>query len=171
MMDQWQLSDEFDRLECLLASRPRPEPLPNLRERVLGEVRGELRCRRRSRRRRLAAAIAASLLVGVGLSLAVWQGTHHASRRPPLPSMSQVAEQIQARVPELSREESRRQAVLMTFSLQVGGQGKQDVLPSHLAVEPGQVVVAAPPPTSVSPDATKCGAALKEPPKPILKPK
>jgi hypothetical protein len=165
MMDQRQLFLELDRLQALLASRPLSGPLPSLRERVLGDVRGELRRQRRSQRRQFATAFAATIVLGAGLSLAVWQGARHAfQRRSSLPSVSQVAEQIRARAPELSREESVRQAVLVTLSYQVGGQARQDV-PSYARfvvqpVEPVAASAGAPVPSMT----TKCSATPSQPP-------
>jgi hypothetical protein len=124
-MENSRLPPDLERLECLLACGPRPEPSAALRQRVLDDVRAELRQRvldnlraelRRENARvrwRVAAACAASLLVGLSLSLAFVQVAGFGLQAPTTtPTIADVARQIQQISPEATRQTSLNQARL-----------------------------------------------------------
>ena len=115
------VSDEFRRLERLLAGGPRPVPPATLRRRVLSGVRRELRSGRIRSLRRAAAALAAVLLVEFGLTAAAVQATNSMFLpRFHNPSVHVVAQQIRRLSPELPPEESLRRAALLQIAAEVG---------------------------------------------------
>jgi hypothetical protein len=124
-MEDSQLSPELERVERLLAFGPRSAPSMALRRRVLDDVRAEMRrhvldhLRTELRREQVrsswwfAAACAATLLVGAGLSLSVMHAAGFALRpRASTPTVYDVARRLQQLSPEVSREDSLRQAML-----------------------------------------------------------
>ena len=120
-MDLEQLLPEIEQLEHMLASGPRPEPSPALRQQVLDSVWSELRCEHRMPKWRLAASVAAAVLVSLTLSLAVAQAAGVVLRQHrSLPSVHQVAKRIEKLSPDLSPEESLRQATLLQIAAEVG---------------------------------------------------
>jgi len=124
-MSEIQLPVDLERVERLLLREPPAEPSAALRRRVLDDVRSELRqsvleglraeLRREQRRSkwRFAVAVAATLLVGLGLSLSVLQATSFAlQQREFPPTLSDIAWQIQQISPQVSKRDSRQQAML-----------------------------------------------------------
>jgi hypothetical protein len=107
----------------LPAAEALPEPSPALRERVLWGVRSQLRREQRASRWRSAAALAATLLLGLGLSLAAGHAAARAlGRHDSPPPLHEIARRIQQLSPDLSPEESVRQAMLVSIAAEVGGQ-------------------------------------------------
>lgn len=119
-MQNLQLPPELKRLERFLTRGPRPVPSAALRQRVFSNVRSELRSKRISSRWRFGVALAASLLVWLGLSLGAMQATVFALQHHEVsPSVFEVARRLQQLSPNLSREESLRQAVLRNIGAEV----------------------------------------------------
>jgi len=113
-MEEWQLSVELQELERALAGRPLPGPSAHLREKVLGDVRRRLPPERVRSRWRFAVAAAAAVLVWLNLSLVATRTTD-CGLRPAGPgeSIETACRQIEQLLPELSPEQSRRQAILL----------------------------------------------------------
>jgi hypothetical protein len=111
-MTDERLSPELERLERELSARPREEPPPWLRGRIMDCVETELRRRRSFFDRRVLVAAAAAL-VWLNLSLSA-TNTTQAPLGPPGPQepAEPVARQIGQLLPELPRAEARRLAVL-----------------------------------------------------------
>ena len=103
------LSPELERLERELTARPREEPPPWLRGRIMECVEIEL-CRRRSFFDRRVLVAAAAALVWLNLSLSATNST----QGPPGPRelAEPLARQIEQLLPELPRTDARRLAVL-----------------------------------------------------------
>jgi hypothetical protein len=128
-METPRLPPDLERLERDLAGRPRPEPSPKLRDRVMRDVRAELehavvasaerveteRVRRqRSGWMTFAAGLALSVLVWLNLSLSAAQATSYEWHRRAGPrSVDVTARQIRKLLPELSPQEARRHALIV----------------------------------------------------------
>jgi hypothetical protein len=113
-MEAWQLSAELQELERALAGRPLPEPSAHLRQKVLGDVRRRLPADRGKARWQFAVAVAAMVLLWLNLSLAATRTTDCGLRLGGLgQSIETACRQIEQLVPELSPEQSRRQAILL----------------------------------------------------------
>jgi hypothetical protein len=114
MMESLQLSMELQELERALAGRPLPGPSAHLRQKVLGGVRRRVPPERARARWRFAVAAAAGALVWLNLSLAAARVTDFGLRlNGPGESIETACRQIERLVPELSPQESRRQAILL----------------------------------------------------------
>ena len=113
-MEEWQLSAELQELERALAGRPLPGPSAHLREKVLGDVRRRPPPDRGKTRWQFAVAVAATVLLWLNLSLAATRATD-CGLRPggPGQSIETARRQIEELLPELSPEQSRRQAILL----------------------------------------------------------
>jgi hypothetical protein len=124
-MDNPQFLQDIERVERLLTLGPRSEPSLALRQRVLDDVRAELhRClldrlrvqlRREQKRasRRFAVACTATILVAVGLSIGVMHAAGVALRSSAsVPSVTEVAWQLQQLSPEISQRDSVLQAAI-----------------------------------------------------------
>ncbi len=111
-MTDERLSPELERLERELAARPREEPPPWLRGRIMDRVEIEL-CRRKSFfDRRLLVAVAAAL-VWLNLSLSATNTTSAPLGPPDSRWLGEpLARQIEQLLPELPRADARRLAVL-----------------------------------------------------------
>ena len=119
-MDNRQLPAELEALQRELRER-QPTHLPaDLRGRVIGGVRAEL-ARERSRGQwTFAAAVAAAAVIWINLSISATQSTDFGlDFRGEPPSVETVAEQIQRTLPEISRREALRQAVLLRAGSQL----------------------------------------------------
>ena len=113
-MEEWQLSVELQELERALAGRPLPGPSAHLREKVLGDVRRRLPPDRELARWRFAVAVVATVLLWLNLSLAATRTTDCGLRLDgPGQSIETACLQIEQLVPELSPEQSRREAILL----------------------------------------------------------
>jgi hypothetical protein len=113
-MEAWQLSAELEELERALAARPLPGPSARLRQKVRGDVRRRALPERRRSRWRFAVTVAAAALFWLNLSLAATRVTDFGLRRNgPGESIEAACRQLKRLVPELSAEESRRQAILL----------------------------------------------------------
>jgi hypothetical protein len=113
-MEEWQLSAELQELERALAGRPLPGPSAHLRDKVLGDVRRRLPADRGKARWQFAVAVAAMVLLWLNLSLAATRTTDCGLRLGGLgQSIETACLQIEQLVPELSRKDSRRQAILL----------------------------------------------------------
>ena len=113
-MDDLNLSPELERLERELAERAREGPSAALRARVIGGVRTELRRQRRQAGWGFAVAAAAAALVWINLSLTATRATDY--RLGPgerSAAIDSLASQIRELLPEVSRREAVRQAVLL----------------------------------------------------------
>jgi hypothetical protein len=116
-MEDSPLPPELERMEWILTRGPRPVPSAALRRRVLGSIRSELHRERLRSKWRLAAAFAATLLLGLSLSLGAVQATSFALQQPEAPpSVAEIARRLQQLSPQLSHEESLRQAMLRGIS-------------------------------------------------------
>ena len=113
-METWQLPDELQELERVLAGRPLPGPSAGLREKVLGGVRRRMPPERWAARWRFAMTAAAGAIVWLNLSLAATRATD-CGLRPAGPdqSIETACRQIEQLLPELSPQEARRQAILL----------------------------------------------------------
>jgi len=116
------LPSELRALEDALVQRTRQHPSPELRERVLDEVRLAVQTQTRTNTRRgdawqFAAAVAGAVLLWMNLSMSATQATDFGFRRSLSngagESVEAIARQIQEIAPELTPAEARRQAVLM----------------------------------------------------------
>lgn len=130
-MESAPLSLELERVERLLTRGPRPVPSAALRQRVLSGVRSELRSNRILPRWRFAAAFAASVLLALSLLLGVLQANVFAKQHESPPSLHEIAWRLQQLSPDLSREESLRQAVLRQIGADVGCQTPLGDIPSE----------------------------------------
>jgi len=113
-MDELNLSPELQRLQHDLAERIRQGPSAALRARVIGGVRGEFGRQRRRAGWAFAVAAAAAALVWINLSLAATLATDY--RLAPgeeSATVEALASQIGELLPEVSRREAVRQAVLL----------------------------------------------------------
>ena len=129
MTETPQLPPELDRLERDLAERLCPGPSTELRDRVIRTVEGELGhaglppaglrraglpSTRASGWLAFAVSTAAAVLIWVNLSLSAAQATSYDLRIPAEPhSLDATARQIRELVPEMSKQEARRHAVLL----------------------------------------------------------
>jgi hypothetical protein len=113
-MEEWQLSAELQALERALASRSLPGPSADLRQKVLGDVRRRAPLERGRARWRFAVTAAAGALVWLNLSLVATRATD-CGLRPTGPgqSIETAGRQIEQLLPELSPQQSRRQAILL----------------------------------------------------------
>jgi hypothetical protein len=119
-MENDELNRELQELEHSLASDPWPEPPTALRQRVLLGIRAELDHDRMVSRWRFA-AVAAALLLWLSFSLAATQViTAALSPRQPQQSVVEVAKRIQKLSPDLSPDESLRQAMLFQSAVALG---------------------------------------------------
>ena len=111
MTDQ-RLTPDLERLEQQLASRPREEPPPRLRGRIMGCVEIELRRTRSFFDGRMLVAAAAAL-VWLNLSLSATNATQAPLGSSDPPELAEpLARQIEQLLPELPRVDARRLAVL-----------------------------------------------------------
>lgn len=113
-----ELPDDLLRLEAALAGRPRPEPTPEFRARVLGAVRAELArpVSRRTARRSFwsfAAAAAAAALVCANFAMSLTRDTDCGFRHRPAADLRAAARDIRELLPEMTEREALRQAVLL----------------------------------------------------------
>jgi len=117
-MQRDDLSDDLVGLARDLASRPRPAPSGNLRQRVLAAVRSELARPAPAPRRRLgtwefAAAVAAAVLFLMNLSMVVASGARLDLGGPPSNGTEAAVASLQRLLPDLPEREVRRQVVLL----------------------------------------------------------
>jgi hypothetical protein len=113
-MDHFELPPELQPLETELAARDRTAPSADLRRRALDGLSPELLHEGTRARWALAVAAAAAVLVWINLSLSASQATDYRSYVDVNgASAAATAEQIQSVLPELSRREAHRQAVLL----------------------------------------------------------
>ena len=86
---------------------------PDLRPRILDDLRSRLRAERSRARWQFALAVAVVVLVWMNLSMSATQATDFGLRLTgPSEPIETIAEQIHQLVPEFSPEEARRQAIL-----------------------------------------------------------
>jgi hypothetical protein len=117
MNDERDLPPELEQLAARL--RELPSPASELRGRVLGEVRRELRREAAGSAWWYAGAVAASVLLLLNLSMSAARVTDFHLRpaaRPP--ADARAVARIQQLAPELSPQEARRQAALLSVDLQ-----------------------------------------------------
>jgi len=112
------LPPELEDLERRLADRPRPEPSPDLRDRITQDVRTalakELRTPRRKNGWTYAAAVAAMVLLWINLSMSAAATARYDLRLASgTRSVEAMAEEIQGLLPGVTRQEALRQAVLL----------------------------------------------------------
>ena len=120
VMENGRLPPELERLERNLLSGPQVEPSAALRQRVLRGVRAELYCDRILPRWRFAAA-AAAVFVWLSLSLTAARAIDAAlAPGQPHQSVREVAKRVQQLSPELSPEESLREAMLFQSAAELG---------------------------------------------------
>lgn len=120
-MEHSQLPPELEQLERRLADGPRLDPSSALRQRVLRGVHAELASDGLLPRWRFAAAAAAAVFIWLSLSLAITQMINSALARPRSQQpVGELARQIQRRLPELSPEESLREAILLQVGAEFG---------------------------------------------------
>jgi len=109
-----ELPPDLKQLERELAERPRAEPPPDLRRRVLGGARVQLRRELRQGWWAFAASAAAAAVLIVNVSISAVQATdfdlYNGARSK---QIAEAAQQIRQALPEISEEEARRQAVLL----------------------------------------------------------
>ncbi|MGA2619110.1 MAG: hypothetical protein ABSF26_15990 [Thermoguttaceae bacterium] len=114
MTDDWRLPPELERLARDLAGRPRVEPPPGLKPRVMHGLRADLKRQPPGVGWAFPLAAAAAALVWLNLSLAATRATDYGLRPaqsgPPVAADSRQIEQL---LIELSPEEARRQAILL----------------------------------------------------------
>jgi hypothetical protein len=104
-----------DELERALTARPRAEPSKELRHRVRTLVRGELRRPSTVGWWSFAAELAAVMLLWINLSWgAVGETAYNLVTVPDADSWAVVVKQIEQLAPELSPQDARRQALLMS---------------------------------------------------------
>lgn len=114
-----ELPDDLRRLESELVGRPRTEPIPALRGRVLGAVRAELgrTVSRRTARRsfwRFAVSAAAAALLLANFGMATTRGPDCGlRRRPDAAGLAADARLIKDLLPEVTEREARRQALML----------------------------------------------------------
>ena len=113
------LPDDLLQLEAELVGRPKAEPAPGLRGRVLGAVRAELG-RTVSRRSALrsfwgfAAGAAAAAFLCANFAMSLTRDTDCGLRRRlETADLASAAREIRAVLPELTEREALRQAVLL----------------------------------------------------------
>lgn len=117
-MAEHDLPDDLVGLARDLASRPRPAPSGNLRQRVLAAMRSELARPAAAPRRRLgtwefAAAVAAAVLFGMNLSMVVASGAQLDLGGPPSNGTEAAVASLQHLLPDLPEREARRQVALL----------------------------------------------------------
>ena len=113
-MEDWQLPSELRQLERELANRSLSAASTGLRQRVLDDVRTRLHAEKSRDRRHFAAAMAIAALLWMNLSMSATQATDFDVRpKEPVESIAAIAPQIRQLLPELSPEESQRQAILL----------------------------------------------------------
>jgi hypothetical protein len=110
MTDPW-LSPELDEIQRALAAGPRDDPPSRLRARIIGRVQAELRGKKSALHRYPLAAAAALVWLNLALSAtnATWQPLDVPAPRA---VVEPLARQIGELLPELSRGDARRLAVL-----------------------------------------------------------
>lgn len=114
MTEDFPLPPDLQRLEELLAARERPQPLPEMKQRLLYSVRAELRRSQVRSRWTFAVAMAASVLVWLNLSLCATQATDCGLKlNDPRQPIEDAAQQIHQLLPDLPPREAMRQAVLL----------------------------------------------------------
>ncbi len=120
-MEHNQLPPELEQLERSLANGPRLEPSSGLRQRVLRGVHAELARDGLLPRWQFAASAAAAVFIWLSLSLAITQMINSALAQPRSQQpVGELARQIQRRLPELSPEESLREAILLQVGAEFG---------------------------------------------------
>jgi hypothetical protein len=114
MTDSWELPSELRQIEQDLIARSRSRAVEDLRPRILGDLRSRLRAERLRAHWQFALAVAVVVLVWLNLSISATQATDCGLRlHGPSGPIQTVADEIHRLVPDLSPEESRRQAVLL----------------------------------------------------------
>jgi hypothetical protein len=109
------LPSDLEQIERKLSSAMQADPSPELRSRITSALRGELRRKRKADRWNFAMAMAATFLIWGNLSLSAVSVTDfHFRPEREHPPVEQIARDIRKLVPELSREEAYREAVLMS---------------------------------------------------------
>jgi hypothetical protein len=109
------LPSELDQLERELSAAFRADPSPSLGHRIATTVQNELRRKRTVDRWNFAAALAATFLIWANLSLCAVSVTDFRFRPEPktLP-VEELAQEIHKLLPELTREDAHREAVMMS---------------------------------------------------------
>jgi hypothetical protein len=114
MMFDEPLPSDLDQIERSLSSALQSDPSPALRTRITTVVHSELRRKKTADRWNFAIAMAATFLIWGNLSLcAVSVTDFHFRPEREGPPVEQLAQEIQKLLPELSKEEAYREAVLM----------------------------------------------------------
>ena len=109
------LPSDLDRIERNLSAVLSADPSPSLHDRITTVVHKELRRKKTAVRWNFAIAMAATFLIWGNLSLcAVSVTDFHFRPEREGPPVDQIAQEIQKLVPELSREDAYREAVLMS---------------------------------------------------------
>jgi hypothetical protein len=117
MTDNGDLPSELQQLERDLIEHSRRRTSDDLRPRILGDLRSRLRAEQLRSRWQFALAVALVVLVWMNLSISATQATDFGLRpATPPENVETIAEQIRQLAPELSPEESRREAILMQCS-------------------------------------------------------
>ena len=133
-MDDLNLSPELERLEQELAERIREEPAAALRARVIGGVRGELRRQRCRAGWAFAVAAAVAALVWINLSVTATRVTDY--RLAPgeeSATVEALASQIGELLPEVTRREAVRQAVLLESGSRLAWCPRPETAPDAVA--------------------------------------
>jgi hypothetical protein len=116
-MNDYQLPPELESLEHELAARSTARPAAELRQKITSGVHNCLHRERRLDFWRFAGAAALVAAVWLNLSLsAVRETNFHFQLADHRPSIEQTAREIQKLLPEMSAEDARREAVLLSAS-------------------------------------------------------
>jgi hypothetical protein len=128
------LPDDLAGLERRLAARPRTEPGPGCRGRVLDAVRRELRRDPAGPGAwRVAAALAAAVLFGANLALSVANDTSwHPAPGDRTASLEAGAGRVRQLFPDMPEREVRRQALLLQAATRLPLQPDLRSAPEHL---------------------------------------
>ena len=133
-MDLPELPDDLAKLERQLAGRPRSQPEPGLRDRILDAVRRELRPNAaRVATWHWAAALAAAMLFGANLAMSVANDTSwHFAPRIGAASVETEARQVRRLFPDMPEQEVYRHALLLQAGSNLPLQPAFRPAPEHL---------------------------------------
>jgi hypothetical protein len=120
-MAHYELPPELEDIERMFMREPRPEPGADLRWRILCDVSSELSRMRNARIGRWILGFAAIFLVGLGISWGAILATQTWIQPNPVsPSLDNVADRLQQISPNLTHEESLRQAGMRHITIEAG---------------------------------------------------